>query len=388
MIDERNALFILIKTRAQKNFLLIHFYFFLKMSTRETNLTRWFINSPASGIRRIGRAKTFITSLFWGYCFWIFFILMICFTKIVISNYRIQPTKIHLTIQSEQDPQFFPAITFCNIVPLRDDGFLNTGKKTPSPNSNTSTSSTDDEQNYLKAVNVYMERILGDQVSGQKHPFVKWGFQLDDILITCLFNKRKCNRKLRQMFHPNYGFCYTFDNDLHVRKEIINDTRPDWFLNNNDNGDEKYQVFFEFYLQQKTYNQYLDNRAAMRIFIHRKHEIPILSQTSLFIGPDRYTKITFLPRVMSFMQQCRQDLTEDMKYIFSNQQIRYTQALCYKICEHQYIVRECECIDPRFVVFYQYFNNNKHQTSNISVCPIDCYCLRTHALFSKLQLSQ
>lgn len=354
------------------------------MSSIGKILTKWFLNSPASSIRRFGRAKTIIATLFWGYCFWIFFVFMICFNISVITNYRIQPTKIQLTVQPDRDPQYFPAITFCNIVPLKDDGFLNDNKKPYFSNSNVS-SSNDDETIYWKTYTEYMRRILLDQVSGQKHPFVKFGFQLNDILVTCIFNKQKCKRNLRQMFHPNYGICYTFDNDLHIRNETFHDTRQDWFINNDDNGDEKYQVFFEFYLQQREYNQYLDNRAAMRIFIHRKHEIPILSQTSLIIGPNRYTKISFLPRVMSLIQQCRYDLTDNMKIIFSNQQVRYTQALCYKICEHQSIIQQCQCIDPRFVVFYQYFNNENHQNtnSNISLCPVDCECLQTRAIFSK-----
>jgi len=76
-------------------------------------IKKWFLNSPSHGIRRIGRAKTLITSLLCGYIFWVFTILMGCFIYITFINYIAHPTKIHLTVSQHRDPKHFPAITFC-----------------------------------------------------------------------------------------------------------------------------------------------------------------------------------------------------------------------------------------------------------------------------------
>jgi hypothetical protein len=82
-------------------------------------IKNWFDNSPASGIRRIGRAKTIVAGLFWGYSFWVFTIIMACFISIIVIYYISHPTKIHLTVRHYRDPKHFPAITFCKQIDLK-----------------------------------------------------------------------------------------------------------------------------------------------------------------------------------------------------------------------------------------------------------------------------
>jgi hypothetical protein len=246
------------------------------------------------------------------------------------------------------------------------------------------------EDEFRREYSAYIDRILADQVNGQAHPFVKWGFKLNDLLISCIFNKKLCDRNLTQFFHPDYGNCYTFDNNHHVLTEETNDIPHDWSIDD-DNGDNNYKLFLELYLHQPLYNQYLDPRAAFRIFIHRKYEVPILSQNSLFLGPNKYTKLSFSQRIMSFSRQCRNELTDEMKQIFVTRHVRYTQALCYKICEHRIVAKYCECIAPTLAVFYQYFTNtndnngDSQTTTNPSLCSINDECLMSRKNFSKLQ---
>jgi hypothetical protein len=216
---------------------------------------------------------------------------------------------------------------------------------------------------------------LATHVNGQPHPFVKWGFTLNDLLITCVYNKQVCRRNLPQLFHLKYGNCYTFDNDIHVTSKTTNEIPNDWSIND-DNGDNNYKLFLELYLHQPVYQQYLVQRAAFRIFIHRKHEVPILSQNSLFLAPNRYTKLSFSQRIMRFSRQCRNELTDEMKQMLNTPHVRYTQALCYKLCEERFIVKDCQCIEPTLAVLYQYFNNNgnNQSTANISFCSVDDTC--------------
>jgi hypothetical protein len=267
-----------------------------------------------------------------------------------------------------------------NINPLKDDELLYDKRKHPLPRSESS-SLTEDE--YLKAFHAYIVRIREAKDDGQRYAFVELGFKLNDILITCVFNGRSCGRNLTQFFHPNYGNCYTFDNDKHLQSEI-NYARNYWSIND-DNREDNYRLFLELFLLQNKYNQALENRAGFRIFIHQKNEIPILSQHSLLVGPNKFTTLRFLPRVVSFYQQCQKDLTKYMKEMFLTNQVRYTQALCYKLCKHRFIVQRCKCIDPLFLVFYRFFNNinNEETTTNISLCPIDNQCFSSHATFSK-----
>ncbi len=84
-----------------------------KSKTALDIIKNWFSNSPSHGIRRIGRAKSLIEGLFWGYIFWIFTVLMGTFIYTVAINYVAHPTKIHLNLRQHRDPAHFPAITFC-----------------------------------------------------------------------------------------------------------------------------------------------------------------------------------------------------------------------------------------------------------------------------------
>ena len=270
-----------------------------------------------------------------------------------------------------------------NINPLRDDGFLNDFRKSKLPVGGSS--SPMNESEYSKAFAAYIDRILAAQAIGQVHPLVRWSYQLNDLLITCVFNERLCHSNLTLLFHPNYGNCYTFDHKSHVRREKTQ-TRHDWSVDQIV-GDYNYKLYLELFLHQQEYNQYFDERAGFRLFIHRTHELPMLSETSLFLGPDRYTKLSFSQRVLSFTQRCRTDLTENMQRIFSTKQVRYTQALCLKLCEQRFLEDRCDCVLPTLFVFYQFYSNRDDRTSNETrICSIDNECIQNRISFSKKRI--
>lgn len=278
-----------------------------------------------------------------------------------------------------------------NINPLKNDGFANDVKKSILPGSQSSTSLTPNE--YRKAVSAYIKRILSAHVMGQQHPFVEWGFKLNDLMITCIYNKRFCNRNLAEFFHPSYGNCYTFNNDKNMIVET-NDSyqqqqqQRHWSIDDDDKGNDDYNLFLELYLHEQEYNEYLDERAGFRIFIHRKNEIPILSQTNLLVGPNKYTKLTFLPRIMSLSQQCQTNFTDHMKEVLQTQGVRYTQALCYKSCKHRLIIKQCKCVGPASAMFYQLLNNNPTK-NNITLCSENNKCFSVISMyFSKLQKNE
>lgn len=267
-----------------------------------------------------------------------------------------------------------------NVNPLRDDGFLHDFRKSKLPGGGSSGPMNESE--YSKAFAAYIDRIFAAQAIGEIHPLVKWSYQLNDLRISCVFNGRVCHSNLTLLFHPNYGNCYTFDHKIHVRREKSL-TRHDWSVDYVV-GDHNYKLYLELFLHQQEYNQYFDERAAFRFFIHRKHELPMLAETSLFLGPDRYTKLSFSQRMLSFTQRCRTNLTENMKRIFSTQQVRYTQALCVKLCEQRFLEEYCRCVLPTLFVFYQFYSNHDDQTSNETrICSIDDECIRNRTTFGK-----
>ncbi|UJR30356.1 hypothetical protein I4U23_017891 [Adineta vaga] len=365
-------------------------------SKKEKNLLNiikdWLSNSPSHGIRRICLANSLFGRIFWSIIFLIFTSLMCFFSLTVIRKYIAQPMKINLSVRQYQDPKYFPAITFCNLNPIRKlkvpdkpPNHLRSPPRRPSPNH------TDRELQHTfdELMNGYLTENFR-----KKHPTpMKSGYVLNDLLIQCTFNGYLCNRSLTPFFHPNYGNCYTFDNDLHVSDIPHNGTTQIWTIDDDDEGtDDGYKLFLELFLHQNEYDPSLDDRAAFRVFIHRKNEIPILSQNSLFLASKTYTKLIFSQRMIIFSQKCRNDLTVDMEDIFGSTSIRYSQALCYKLCEIRLITNQCNCTDRLFMVFSQFFNrnltnkiktndscslknkcfNNRHRLNSIQYCP---HCL-------------
>jgi hypothetical protein len=268
-----------------------------------------------------------------------------------------------------------------NLNPLRKPNILYENITFPRPSPSQRPSYTDSEYQHL--FNEYMGKLLTENVNGKHPTIVKSGYILDDLLIQCTFNGRICHRNLTPFFHPNYGNCFTFDNDQHVETIRQNAGSHFWTIDD-ENTDDGYKLFLELFLHQNEYIPYLDDRAAFRLFIHRKHEIPILSQNSLFLAPTTYTKLIFSQRIISFSQQCRNNLTDDMKQIFPSNSVRYSQALCFKLCEFRFIEKRCQCTDLLFMVFFHFFNQNQTTRMNTNrSCSIKDKCTANRDYSSK-----
>ena len=238
-----------------------------------------------------------------------------------------------------------------NLNPLRNDKFLNDDKyRERFPDFHSSVIEDEHQNRFMK----YMDMILNKSLNSGRPANIESGYKLNDLLIQCTFNGQECFRNLTSFFHPNYGNCYTFDSDHHVKSTSLNNTFHFWSIHDEDLKDG-YKLFLELYLYQSEYIPYLDDRVAFRIFIHRKHEIPLLSQHSLFLAPATFTKIIFSQRIISFAQQCRNDLTKDMKQIFHSNNVRYSQALCFKLCKFRFIEKQCGCTDQLLMVFFSIF---------------------------------
>ncbi|CAF0801224.1 unnamed protein product [Adineta ricciae] len=344
-------------------------------------LKTWFSNSPSHGIRRISLADSIFGRIFWSFICLIFTSLMCFFILTVIRNYIAQPMKINLSIRQYQDSQYFPAITFCNLNPVRNLKVLNRPSDRPRP-----PRPGHMNRDLSHFVDALMRRQLTKNLHRKRPMVMESGYALDDLLIQCVFNGYVCHGNFTPFFHPNYGNCFTFDNDLHVSNIPQNETTPFWTMVDDESTDDGYKLFLELFLHQDDYEPSLDDRAAFRVFIHRKNQIPILSQNSLFLAPKTYTKLIFSQRIILFSHKCRSDLTDEMKEIFGLNSIRYSQDLCFKLCEFRLITIECNCTNRLLMVFSQFFNPNHttHIKTNDS-CSITNKCFSNRHRFNSIR---
>ena len=223
--------------------------------------------------------------------------------------------------------------------------------------------------------------VLARDLNNNQTPMVESGYTLNELLIRCKFNGQTCNQNFSVFFHPNYGNCYTF-NPRNDTNESGQQPASQAWLFEDENFGEGYKLSLELFLCQNEYVSYLDDRAAFRIFIHRKNEIPMLSQNSLYLAPRTFTKLIYSQRMIIFSGHCRNDLTDNMKEVFNSESIRYSQILCLKLCEFRFIEKICQCTDQLFMVFMQFFSPNRTKHFNINrLCQLDHHCLDNNPHF-------
>lgn len=237
---------------------------------------------------------------------------------------------------------------------------------------------------YRRRFTDYVASLLSKDLQNNESTSIESGYRREELLVQCIFNGQSCSDYFSPFFHPNYGNCYTFNPDEHVPVVPRSGSSQFWSM---DDGDRSfgYKLFLELYLFEDEYNPHLDDRAAFRIFIHRKNEVPILSQNSVFLAPTVFTKLLFSHRQIFLSRQCRTELTEEMKQTIHNHQGRYTQALCYKLCELRYIGRECHCTDPLLMIFFQFFRSNQSVPMSINrSCSSVNSCRQIRSNFSRI----
>lgn len=226
-----------------------------------------------------------------------------------------------------------------------------------------------------------MKSILERSLKDGSEAFVPIGYRLNDLMIQCHFKGYLCHRNLSSFFHPAYGNCYTFHHDENVNFRFRKNSFRFWTIENDDQT-YSYKLFLELFVYRDEYIPHFDDRAAFRVFIHRKNEIPILSQTSFFLAPGVFTKLIFSYRQISFSRKCRTKLTRRMEEIFLPGEGRYSQTLCYKLCELNYLERLCRCVEPNFLVFAKFFRRNQtKQFQSSQICSMQNDCLKTRNYF-------
>ena len=364
-------------------------------------IKNWFINSPTHGFRRISRAKSIPGQLFWSIIFVIFTTFMSIFIYTIITNFIAHPTKINLTVRQDRHFERIPTITFCkqiifsttttkktktsfslgNLNPLSYQTFQN---ETLGRQSNPCSDGGDGDRNRFIA---YMCGILTDSLSTNHLSVFRAGYQLNELLIQCKFNQYDCHENFTTFFHPNYGNCYTFDYGNDIEKYVSKPASSQAWTFEDENLGGNPKLFLELYSCQEESIHEIEDRAGFRIFIHRKNEIPILAENSLLLPPKTFTQLIYSQRIIKFSRQCRVSLTDDMKQMFNSNSVRYSQALCLKLCEFRFIQNECNCTDQLFLVFARFFSRNRTKTNGLKPpCSIQNHC-PARIRFSKFHFS-
>jgi hypothetical protein len=185
-----------------------------KRQPRRRSIIREFCaNTSAHALPGIARSQTMHNRMFWAISFIIFTGIMVYFVTAAVIAYFHYPTSIDINIVSEW-PQYFPAVSICNVSPMRLDRFsepfLNFTRENNLTSPNSSAFSAYQLSNIGKFVGVGLNRNLS---------LGEYFFSLPSMLYSCIFNNQPCSPSDFISFTSStYGSCYTFNAQLKENK--------------------------------------------------------------------------------------------------------------------------------------------------------------------------
>uniref|UniRef100_A0A2K6ECA2 Acid sensing ion channel subunit 3 n=1 Tax=Macaca nemestrina TaxID=9545 RepID=A0A2K6ECA2_MACNE len=257
----------------------------------------------------------------------------------------------HQTALDERESHrlVFPAVTLCNINPLRRSrltpndlhwagsallgldpaehpAFLRALGQTPAPPGFMPSPTFDMAQLYARA-----------------------GHSLDDMLLDCRFRGEPCGPENFTMIFTRMGKCYTFNSGADGA-ELLTTTRGGM-----GNGlDIMLDVQQEEYLPVWRDNEETPFEVGIRVQIHSQEEPPIIDQLGLGVSPGYQTFVSCQQQQLSFLPPPWGDCSsaslnpnyepEPSDPLSSpSPSLPYTLMGCRLACETRYVARKCGC---------------------------------------------
>ncbi|XP_077862884.1 uncharacterized protein LOC144345072, partial [Saccoglossus kowalevskii] len=167
-----------------------------------------------------------------------------------------------------------------------------------------------------------------------------YGHQAEDFIIQCSFDEKKCtHRDFHTFQHDTYGNCFTFNHGYN--RTIIRDSkRPG----------PKQGLKITLYVEQNEYIILYGQEAGVRVLVHPPHITPFPEDDGITVKPGVKTSIAIrqvtIERKGPPYGNCSH--VEDFNTIYGDH-YNYSSLACQKTCLHDFIDRECECVDTLLV---------------------------------------
>ena len=218
-----------------------------KFNQRRDIIKDFGLNTSAHGIPGIARGESAFNRIFWFFSFVVFTGIMTYFITQAILAYYKYPTLVSIEYDDVW-PQPFPAVTVCNYSPIRYDTFIK-----PFLNYMKSQNFTDttDSSNFTAQQAVHISDFIQQKLN-QNESLIEFYYPLSDLLISCVYNGKKCSSAdFVQFISPVHGLCHTFNTEA----ASINNGTVHY---NNENGYSG-ELHLELYMHSHQYVPYLSN---------------------------------------------------------------------------------------------------------------------------------
>uniref|UniRef100_A0A915PR56 Uncharacterized protein n=1 Tax=Setaria digitata TaxID=48799 RepID=A0A915PR56_9BILA len=266
---------------------------------------------------------------------------LVCTYQIWISVDKYYQYQTIVTIQIKHLTNVtFPAITICNLNPIRSSWLKNNFSKT----------------------------ILDEIVNTDDINLSVAGHDINDMLIDCTFQSTKCTSKnFTRWEHGTYGNCYTF---LVTRQEYVGFLGP------------LYGLSLTLHVEDKEYLIRHSQGSGFKVEVHPAEYIPFPEDKGFTISPGILTSVGIKKKRISRMPlpydgtDCGDlgDIIRSdsllyygaLKIAGYNGQVNYTTQACMKSCYQKRLIQDCNCVDPSFVTrddIYTFYTTNDNKPS-------------------------
>ncbi len=283
-------------------------------------------DSTTHGLPRIVKSRSYFIKTIWAICTIISTSVCIYQIHKSIVSYLDYDTTISVE-NIVEIPSPFPEVMICNLNPFQTDLALSFLRNNPISNS--------------KFENIQIKIGLMNQISSFNDTFKKqFGFKINEILIDCTFNTRKCDSgDFEWYFHSFYGNCFRFK-PLNFSNKSISQTG----------------VLFGLGLKLFSGNlesiPALNEKSGYQIIISNQSNQPLFNE-GITISPGMESNLKverlFRQQVGQPYNDCLENLTSadafdsELYRTIIKSNITYTQLHCFFYCAQKNINENCKC---------------------------------------------
>ncbi|XP_028397481.1 amiloride-sensitive sodium channel subunit gamma-like [Dendronephthya gigantea] len=317
-------------------------------------INRFFHYTTINGLQRLASAGTIL-----GRLFWIAVVLgaAALFSKDIydlVQQFYSRPVSVVSKIEYFRGMEF-PAVTFCNVNPIRkSEVSAKLKEKIEERDNNTCfredlrgknskcEEDNDEEEEFENEIDHILSAI-------DEETLVKSGHQLGQFIVSCRFNGKRCrNEKYWVRFwDPYYGNCFTLNSLFLGRDPNI----PSFKANK---PGSSYGLKLVFNLQLDEYIPQLTKDAGIKVSITERDEMPFPIYNSLSLAPGfnneiamKRTKIERIDRFENGSCQASRALGEKNPYRIKYG-AGYSVQACLQYCYAQSQIQKCGCAEYSF----------------------------------------
>jgi amiloride-sensitive sodium channel subunit alpha len=342
------------------------------LATFKLIIIEGFLSTTTHALPNIFRTGNAILKITWLCCFLACGSYGISSMVKTIQDYLTYPSYIATEIVRE-NPTQFPAISICNLKTINKKKYYN---YVDSNTNMINPSFYATPYDYINAVLYYTRTAIGVDTNLTETTRKDMGYEMKDMLISCLFNYDSCSvNDFTYFYDPIYGNCYTFNKGVDDNG-TLNEIRKVSTSNGAYSG-----LILEIFVGDPKIESYFEFNDGVLISIHNQSTKPFSQGDKIKAAAGAETDLilsrNFITKLESPHGDCLKDKTNSSKftsfyfdYIVKTLGVDYSHEYCFNLCLQTQIINACNCSNTLMPSFRNTTKYCKDYTTEI-LCMTD-----------------